>query len=322
MNLYDTNVNILRPLSVYDVVLPRQDPGPDGVLATPDDGGTVILYDYNPAYRGAAFVATPPVNRSSGRDDRFSTIEMTAQKRRSANFDFVASVSATKNHRWLVGVPQRPTDDYFALDTTWSWQAKLTGSVFVPYGIQVSTYWQALSGAPGQRTYVFRNLPQSGTLTVRMEPYGEQRLPTLQNVNLRVNKRLNLGKYRLELGVDVSQSVQREHGDGDHIRLRSELRRDHVDLPAAHRRRRGDVLVLNAMSDRHAHPSIALAVLLGCTAGAGPSRRTLRRRGRFTCSKPRSTTSTPVSRPGSSRAGNWWLCISNGSRPSTMSARA
>src|SRR5262249_38479542 len=54
--------NPLRPYSVYNIPITRRDPGPDGMLGTPDDAGKVTFYDYSPAYRGAAFVATQVTN--------------------------------------------------------------------------------------------------------------------------------------------------------------------------------------------------------------------------------------------------------------------
>jgi hypothetical protein len=49
----------------------RQDPGPDGSLGTADDGGMVTLYDFDPAYRGAAFVQNEPINRDGNHDDTY-----------------------------------------------------------------------------------------------------------------------------------------------------------------------------------------------------------------------------------------------------------
>ena len=59
LNGASTNINPLRPYNVWDVALPRQDPGPDGVTGTPDDGPIVTVYDYNAAYRGAALHGDP-----------------------------------------------------------------------------------------------------------------------------------------------------------------------------------------------------------------------------------------------------------------------
>src|SRR5205823_13846349 len=49
-------INTLRPFSAWSVPITRRDPGPDGVLGTGDDAGTVTLFDYSAALRRAAFV--------------------------------------------------------------------------------------------------------------------------------------------------------------------------------------------------------------------------------------------------------------------------
>jgi hypothetical protein len=196
------NINVRRPYSAYSIPITRPDPGPDGVTGNGDDGGNVTFYDYRPEFRGAAFVSNSPTNRD-GDDDRYDTIEITTIKRHSSNFDVVASWSATKNHRNIVTVPQSPNDEINALDTTWSWQAKLTASYMAPYRIQLSGFWQALSGAPGQRTYVYRNVPNLSTVTIRMEEFGAQSLPDLHSVNFRVGKRFSLGRYRIDTAADL-----------------------------------------------------------------------------------------------------------------------
>jgi outer membrane receptor protein involved in Fe transport len=197
------NLNVRRPYDVYNRPITRPDPGPDGVTGNSDDQGMVTFYDYDPAYRGAAFVSNMPTNAADGRDNRFRTIEITAIKRRSARFDVMASVSATKNRRYLTTHAATPNDDIFPLDTTWDWQSKVTASYEAPLGIQVSGYYQGLSGGAQQRTYVFRSVPQLGTVTIRMEEFGASRLPSLHTVNLRVGKRMSLQKYRLQVQADL-----------------------------------------------------------------------------------------------------------------------
>jgi hypothetical protein len=204
-NLY-ANVNTLRPYSAYNVPLNRQDPGPDGVLGSADDGAFLTIYDYDPAYRGTAFVADTPMNRVGDRD-RYQTIEVTAHKRRTRNFDVLASLGATKNHRQLITVKQSPNDEAFALDTTWTWTAKMSASYSAPYGIQLSGYYTGLSGTPRQRTYVFRNLPQSSTLTMRVAEYGEEHLPHQHIVNFRVGKRFNIKNFRLDANAELFNAL-------------------------------------------------------------------------------------------------------------------
>ena len=201
-----TNTNPLRPFEAYDVALLRQDPGADGLTGTADDGPFVTVFDYNAAYRGAAFTATQPVNRTGERRrDSYKSIEVTATQRQTRNFplNVVASMLATRNHRWLSTYRQSPNDDFFPLDTTWSWMGKITTSYVAPYRIRLALFYEALSGTPGQRTYVFRNLPQSSTTTIRLEPYGSSTLPNTHVVYTRVGKEFTIGRSRLELNADV-----------------------------------------------------------------------------------------------------------------------
>ncbi len=204
-NLYAT-VNTLRPYEAYDVALNRQDPGPDGVIGTADDGGFLTLFDYNPVYRGAAFVGNAPANRSID-PDRYQTMEVTANVRRTRNLDLLASIATTKNRRSLITVPQSPNDEIFPLDETWTWTAKMTASYSAPHAIQLSAYYTGLSGAPRQRTYVFRNMPQSSTVTIRVAPYGESSLPSQHIVNFRVGRRFTIKNFRLDANAELFNAL-------------------------------------------------------------------------------------------------------------------
>ena len=206
LNGASTNINPLRPYNVWDVALSRQDPGPDGVTGTPDDGPFVTVYDYNAAYRGTAFTATLPVNRTGDqRQDTYKSLEFTATKRQTQRFPFnvVASMVATKNHRWLSPYVQSPNDEFFPLDQTWTWFGKVTTSYLAPYGIRASVFYETLSGTLGQRTFVFRNMPQSSTVTIRLEEFGQRSLPNTHIVYTRIGKEFVLGKTRFEVNADV-----------------------------------------------------------------------------------------------------------------------
>src|SRR5207302_624007 len=58
-------INVLRPSSAYNIPITRRDPGPDGVLGNADDGGRVTFYDYDAAFRGAAFTGSKFLNRAA-----------------------------------------------------------------------------------------------------------------------------------------------------------------------------------------------------------------------------------------------------------------
>ena len=149
------------------------------MVPSADDGPFITIYDYNAAFRGLVHRDAAGEPERWEQADNYNTIEVTANKRQSNNFSIVASYAATKNHRWLpAGLVDTPNASLFPLDTTWSWTGKATATYAAPYGIQLGAVYQVLSGNPGQRTYVFRNLPQSGTLTLPLDEFGTEKLET------------------------------------------------------------------------------------------------------------------------------------------------
>jgi hypothetical protein len=203
-------VNVLRPRSAYNIPLQRRDPGPDGVLNNADDGGTVTIYDYDPAYRGAAFVQQVQVN--SDTIERYHTIEAAVARRLSGRWMAQAAGFAVKNHRWIEQNFQTPNDDYFPLDETWNWGMNVSGMYRLPYDVRLAAFLQAKRGVTGLRTNIFRSadpdggppLRQLSTVTLRLDPYGSQRGDTITTTNLRVSKDLRLtGGRRVSFDVDL-----------------------------------------------------------------------------------------------------------------------
>ena len=203
-------INTLRPFSAWSVPITRRDPGPDGILGNADDAGTVTLFDYSAAFRGAAFVNTQIVNATNA--DRYDSIEATLTKRFSARWTGQVSYFAVKNHRWLASVFNSPNDEFFPLDETWTWAGNVSGSYRLPGDVTVSGFLQSKSGVMGQRTYIFRQadpdggpaLAQNGNTTIRVEPYGSQHLAAQNILNLRGSKDFSIGGgRRFEIDVDV-----------------------------------------------------------------------------------------------------------------------
>jgi hypothetical protein len=58
------------------------------------------------------------------------------------------------------------------------------------------------NGAYGQRTYTFRNIPQSSTVTLRLESYGAEQGPLRSVIDLRGSKIFKVGKTNLKIDVD------------------------------------------------------------------------------------------------------------------------
>jgi hypothetical protein len=210
------DVNILRPYSAYTLPVTRRDPGADGTLNTGDDGGSVTMFDYDPAFRGSQFVGVQRNNRPGDRDDYSQSLELLLNKRTSGKWSASSSFLGTKYHRWLKGIAESPNDEFFPLDETWELSYRIAGNYRVAYGIELSGLYTLNSGVPGQRTYLFRTadpdggrpLTQLSTLSLRLEPYGAQKGPARQNLNVRVMKRFSLGgNRRIEATLDALNAL-------------------------------------------------------------------------------------------------------------------
>jgi hypothetical protein len=208
-------INVLRPFTSFNIPMNRRDPGADGLLNTADDGGGVTIYDYDAAFRGSQFVGSKRLNRPSGHDDDFQTLEFTANKRMTGRWSLSTSFSTTKNHRWLSGISESPNDDYFPVDNSWEWDYKASGTYRLPRDIVVSPTFNLYNGVPGQRTYVFRAVDPDGgprlqslnTVTLRLEPFGATKGPIRSLMNVRVSKAMKFSKQELRLDLDVLNAL-------------------------------------------------------------------------------------------------------------------
>jgi carboxypeptidase family protein len=202
-------INTLRPYSAWSVPISRRDPGADGILGNGDDAGKVTLYDYSAAYRGAGFVNTQIVNATN--TDRFDAIEGTLTKRFSSRWTGQVSYFTVKNHRWIASVFNSPNDQFYPLDETWTWAGNVTATYRFPGDVSVSGFLQSKNGVLGQRTNLFRQadpdggpaIAQNGNTTIRLEPYGSQKLSAQNILNLRASKDFAFGATRLGFDLDV-----------------------------------------------------------------------------------------------------------------------
>ena len=144
---------------------------------------------------------------------------MAATKRYSRKWTGAASFWTTKNHRWITGnssggngnTPQSPNDDRFAVDDTWTWEARASGTVNFPMDISLSSSYRAQSGEREQRTQQFSaasSVLRQGSVTLRMGEYGEYTAPTVQIVAIKAAKRFGLGQGRFfELNFQVFNAL-------------------------------------------------------------------------------------------------------------------
>lgn len=205
-----STVNVLRPYSAFNIPITRRDPGPDGTLNTADDGGPVTIFDYDAAFRGSNFVGNQATNRPEGKSDYFNSYEGSISRRLAGSWSLLAAYTATKYHRWLVGVPQSPNDEFFPLDEAWRWNLKLNGNYNLPRDFLVGAIVELVNGSLGQRTYTFRATDASGpalrqlaSATIRLEPFGTRQEPHQTTFNLRVAKKLTFSRRTLNVSFDV-----------------------------------------------------------------------------------------------------------------------
>jgi len=201
--------NELRPYDVYNIALRRRDPGPDGIVNTGDDRGVVTIYDYDAAYRGAAFVRNVIVN--SPNTDKISTYELALTKRMSNRWSAQVSFWAVKNNNWVQLFFENPNQEYFPKDETTDWAGNISGSYLFPGDVRVAAFLISKSGQKGARTHIFRSadpdggtpLRQLSTVTLRLEPWGTQRGPAITNFNLRGSKDFRFAGMTMGIDIDA-----------------------------------------------------------------------------------------------------------------------
>lgn len=199
-------MNPLRPASVYNIAIPSADPGPDGVRGTADDGGAITYYDYDASVRGPLFDQNMQVN-TPGFTNRYHNLEVTATKRLSSRWQLLSSYLATRVDAWRAGTPRTP-NDVFPKAEYWEKSFKLSGSYLMPLDVQVSSYYEFLSGAQLARDVRFTaGLRQQSQVVMLMEPIGAQRLPGQKRLNIRFEKTQRLTRGQMSFGVELYNAL-------------------------------------------------------------------------------------------------------------------
>jgi hypothetical protein len=123
----------------------------------------------------------------------------------------MASYSATKSHVPYVqntaGVGDfiapgltvfLPTDDpnaeIFAANNTWEWNTTASGSYSLPWDVLVSAHFENRSGVPFARTVSATGGVTIPSITVRVDPIGTYRTPSVNLTDFRVEKSIALGQ--------------------------------------------------------------------------------------------------------------------------------
>lgn len=202
VNLWQQNP-IQIPYAAWNIPRVVYDAGPSKTPSLTNTVGTPLtIYDLDPAYRGSAFSRTQFVNRSGDYNDHFTSYELTLTKRAVGRWSTIASLSTTKNYRWLNALPTNPNQELFPLDTTRLWQFRLSGSYDLPWKFDLSAQYLVQNGLQGQRTNTY-NLPNSGALVVPVEEFGATMGAARPNLNIRVARSFSFGRSSLRASAEV-----------------------------------------------------------------------------------------------------------------------
>jgi len=197
-------VNVSRPLSAYSVPVPVVDPGPDGRPGSADDGATVTAYNLSREALGLS-----PVNLTTNLADSTSeyyTWEVTATKHQRGRWSLLASFTTTWSREAALGTGNDYTPNALlhsedGQDRFTTWQAKVNGTLNLPWGLMVVPVLRHQSGSPFARTFV-QSL-NYGNATLKAEPVAASRTPDITLVDVRTEKTLRLGRTRVMGFVDL-----------------------------------------------------------------------------------------------------------------------
>ena len=138
-----------------------QDPGPDGIFGTADDGGPITLYGIGPPV-GFQGLITNPEKFGFQQDHGYKGLEVTAQKRWSNNWQMLASYNYGRARRFGANVgrfgPNFDIGRNGVLDTfDRPHMIRFTGTYLFaqPIGVNVGAFLRLQSGQARQRTARF-----------------------------------------------------------------------------------------------------------------------------------------------------------------------
>jgi len=211
MYYHRTNRNVIGqrnaavPLTAYteySVSVPVLPTGP---------GGTITFYNLNPAFQGQAFQDNVFDNEAL-LDTTYDGLEITGSKRFSRRWQMLAGLTLGRNYGGVAGGdlndPNNSQNFPRGIEGTDSEYAfRLSGSYTAPYDISVSGSFILNNGYPYQSQYavtrtVFPTLTRSSQ-TVRLTERGDERLPDVKMVDLRVSRTFRIGTRRITPLLEV-----------------------------------------------------------------------------------------------------------------------
>ena len=139
-------------------------------------------------------------------NSEYYTWEITATKRQSGRWSLLASFTETWNHEAALGTGNDFTPNALinAADGQHhfrTWQAKLNGTMSLPWSFQVVPVIRHQSGQPFARTFV--QTLNYGNATIKAEPITANRTPHITLVDARTEKAFHVSAVRVIGFFDV-----------------------------------------------------------------------------------------------------------------------
>ena len=214
-------VDIAR-LPLYTVQRSVTDPGPDAIVGTADDQQLTLL-DRPTAAAPTDRVQTNP----EGYDSDFNTVEFAINRRFDGKWmalgsfgytwlnQFHDSVQATTSAIEGAAIEKdfdwQPNFRLFGKETSTLWNYKLIGRYTLPFDIGFSGSYKVQSGRNWGRVWSLANVLNAGTEAIRVEPINTRRAPTVDILDFRVDKGVNLPSRlgRMVFMVDIFNALNR-----------------------------------------------------------------------------------------------------------------
>ena len=89
-----------------------------------------------------------------------------------------------------------PNTDINTANRTWEWLFRASSAYVLPGTVMLAANFEHRSGDVQARTVLLTGGNTIPSITVNAEPIGSLRLPNINNIDLRVSKRFNLGRRR------------------------------------------------------------------------------------------------------------------------------
>ncbi|HYB94573.1 MAG TPA: carboxypeptidase regulatory-like domain-containing protein [Vicinamibacterales bacterium] len=197
-------IDLLRAAN-YTVPFTITDPGRDRVVGTSDDKTFQTLALAAGTGQDRVFTNTG----ERGNAD-FQNVEFAINRRFSGRWMLLTSFGMTwstmahvqtanqnLNRFGNTTFPYRPADRMFGddgVETSSLWNYKVVGRYVMPYDIGFSGSWKVQSGFNYGRT-ISVTMPVEGARTIRVEPVGTNRYPSVAILDFRLDKTVDMGRF-------------------------------------------------------------------------------------------------------------------------------